>query len=396
VEPAAALDQLAVALRERLLVEAGVEGVGDLEARIRALVEREAALLDVGSREELMARVAERSFGLGPLEPLLRDASVDEVMVNGAGAVWVERGGRLEPTDVRFGSAADLRDVIERILAPLGRRVDEAEPLCDARLPDGSRVNVVIPPLAPDGPIVTVRRFRARGLSADDLVAAGTWEPPLRDLLARAVRARLSVLISGGTGSGKTTTLNALSSFVPSDERIVTIEDTLELRLRQPHVVRLEARPPSVEGRGEVTIRRLVRNALRMRPDRIVVGEVRGGEALDMLAAMTTGHDGSLSTVHAGSPEEALRRLETLALMAGVGLPHAAIREQVADAIDLVVHQARLPDGTRRVVAVAEVVRVAGGPATRELFAWRDGRPEWRAALSDRLAERLAVAEQAA
>jgi pilus assembly protein CpaF len=396
VEPAAALDRLAVVLRERLLAEAGADGVGDLEERIRALVEREAALLDVESREELVARVAERSFGLGPIEPLLRDASVDEVMVNGAGVVWVERGGRLEPTDVRFGSAAELRDVIERILAPLGRRVDEAEPLCDARLPDGSRVNVVIPPLAPDGPIVTVRRFRARGLSADDLVAAGTWEPPLRDLLARAVRARLSVLISGGTGSGKTTTLNALSSFVPSDERIVTIEDTLELRLRQPHVVRLEARPPSVEGRGEVTIRRLVRNALRMRPDRIVVGEVRGGEALDMLAAMTTGHDGSLSTVHAGSPEEALRRLETLALMAGVGLPHAAIREQVADAIDLVVHQARLPDGTRRVVAVAEVVRVAGGPATRELFAWRDGRPEWRAALSDRLAERLAVAEPAA
>jgi pilus assembly protein CpaF len=226
-------------------------------------------------------------------------------------------------------------------------------------------------------------------MTANDLVAAGTWEPPLRDLLARAVRARLSVLVSGGTGSGKTTTLNALSSFVPADERIVTIEDTLELRLQQPHVVRLEARPANVEGRGEVTIRRLVRNALRMRPDRIVVGEVRGGEALDMLAAMTTGHDGSLSTIHAGSPEEALRRLETLALMAGVGLPHAAIREQVADALDLVVHQARLADGTRRVVGVAEVVRVAAGAATRELFAWRDGRPRWRAALSDRLAERL-------
>ena len=309
-----------------------------------------------------MARVAERSFGLGPLEPLLRDPAVDEVMVNGVGPVWVERAGRLERTDVRFASAAELRDAIERILAPLGRRVDEAEPLCDARLPDGSRVNVVIAPLAPDGPILTVRRFRARGMSADDLVAAGTWEPPLRDLLARAVRARLSILVSGGTGSGKTTTLNALSSFVPAGERIVTIEDTLELRLRQPHVVRLEARPASVEGRGEVTIRHLVRNALRMRPDRIVVGEVRGGEALDMLAAMTTGHDGSLSTVHAGSPEEALRRLETLALMAGVGLPHAAIREQVADALDLVVHQARLPDGTRRVVAVAEVVRVARRP----------------------------------
>jgi pilus assembly protein CpaF len=389
VDPAAGLDALAAVLRERLLADAARDGPPDVEGRIRALVEREAALLDAGAREELVARVAERSFGLGPLEPLLRDPSVEEVMVNGAGPVWVERAGRLEPTTVRFASTAALRDVIERILAPLGRRVDEAEPLCDARLPDGSRVNVVIPPLAPDGPILTVRRFRARGLTADDLVAAGTWEPPLRDLLARAVRARLSVLVSGGTGSGKTTTLNALSSFVPADERIVTVEDTLELRLQQPHVVRLEARPANVEGRGEVTIRRLVRNALRMRPDRIVVGEVRGGEALDMLAAMTTGHDGSLSTIHAGSPEEALRRLETLALMAGVGLPHAAIREQVADALDLVVHQARLADGTRRVVAVAEVARVAAGAATRELFAWRDGRPIWRAALSDRLAERL-------
>jgi pilus assembly protein CpaF len=389
VDPAADLDALAAVLRERLLADAARDGPPDLEGRIRALVEREAALLDAGAREELVARVAERSFGLGVLEPLLRDPSVDEVMVNGAGPVWVERAGRLEPTAVRFASAAALRDVIERILAPLGRRVDEAEPLCDARLPDGSRINVVIPPLAPDGPILTVRRFRARGLTADDLVAAGTWEPPLRDLLARAVRARLSILVSGGTGSGKTTTLNALSSFVPADERIVTVEDTLELRLQQPHVVRLEARPANVEGRGEVTIRRLVRNALRMRPDRIVVGEVRGGEALDMLAAMTTGHDGSLSTIHAGSPEEALRRLETLALMAGVGLPHAAIREQVADALDLVVHQARLADGTRRVVAVAEVARVAAGAATRELFAWRDGRPHWRAALSDRLAERL-------
>jgi pilus assembly protein CpaF len=392
VEPAADLDALAAVLRERLLAEAARDGPLELEGRIRVLVEREAALLDAGAREALVARVAERSFGLGPLEPLLRDPSVDEVMVNGAGPVWVERAGKLEPTAVRFASTGALRDVIERILAPLGRRVDEAEPLCDARLPDGSRVNVVIPPLAPDGPILTVRRFRARGLSADDLVAAGTWEPPLRELLARAVGARLSVLVSGGTGSGKTTTLNALSSFVPRDERIVTVEDTLELRLQQPHVVRLEARPANVEGRGEVTIRRLVRNALRMRPDRIVVGEVRGGEALDMLAAMTTGHDGSLSTIHAGSPEEALRRLETLALMAGVGLPHAAIREQVADALDLVVHQARLPDGTRRVVAVAEVVRVAAGAATRELFAWRDGRPRWRAALSDRLAERLAAA----
>jgi pilus assembly protein CpaF len=389
MEPDADLDALAAVLRERLLAEAARDGPADLQGSIRALVEREAALLDPGTREALVARVAERSFGLGVLEPLLRDPGVDEIMVNGAGPVWVERAGRLERTDVRLASAGALRDIIERILAPLGRRVDEAEPLCDARLSDGSRINVVIPPLAPDGPILTVRRFRARGLTADDLVAAGTWEPPLRELLARAVRGRLSVLVSGGTGSGKTTTLNALSSFVPADERIVTVEDTLELRLQQPHVVRLEARPANVEGRGEVTIRRLVRNALRMRPDRIVVGEVRGGEALDMLAAMTTGHDGSLSTIHAGSPEEALRRLETLALMAGVGLPHAAIREQVADALDLVVHQARLHDGTRRVIAVAEVARVAAGAATRELFAWRDGRPRWRAALSDRLAERL-------
>jgi pilus assembly protein CpaF len=392
MDRAADLDALATALRERLLAEASRDGPGDAEVRIRGLVDREAALLDAGTREALVARVAERSFGLGPLEALLRDPAVDELMVNGTAPVVVERAGSLEPTEVRFGSAGELRDAIERILAPLGRRVDEAEPLCDARLPDGSRVNVVIPPLAPDGPILTVRRFRARGMGAEDLVAAGTWEPPLRDLLARAVGVRLSVLVSGGTGSGKTTTLNALSSFIPAGERIVTVEDTLELRLQQPHVVRLEARPANVEGRGEVTIRRLVRNALRMRPDRIVVGEVRGGEALDMLAAMTTGHDGSLSTIHAGSPEEALRRLETLALMAGVGLPHAAIREQVADALDLIVHQARLPDGTRRIVAVAEVTRVAAGPATRQVFGWRDGRPLWRAALSDRLAERLAEA----
>jgi pilus assembly protein CpaF len=392
VPPDADLDALAASLRERLLAEAAREGPGDLDGRIRALVDREAALLDAGTREGLVARVAERSFGLGPLEPLLRDTAVDEVMVNGVAPVWVERAGRLEPTDVRFPSIAALRDVIERILAPLGRRVDEAEPLCDARLPDGARVNVVIPPLAPDGPLLTVRRFRARGLTADDLVACGTWDAPLRDALAAAVRGRLNVLVSGGTGSGKTTTLNALSSFVAAGERIVTIEDTLELRLQQPHVVRLEARPPSVEGRGEVTIRRLVRNALRMRPDRIVVGEVRGGEALDMLAAMTTGHDGSLSTVHAGSPEEALRRLETLALMAGVGLPHAAIREQVADAIDLVVHQTRMPDGGRRVVAVAEIVRIAGGPATRELFALRGGRPHVRPAAGERVAACLARA----
>ena len=392
-----AFDALAGTLRDRLLAEAGRQGTaGDLHERIRALVDREAGLLDDGARARLAARVAERSFGLGPLEPLLADPTVDEVMVNGPGQVWVERAGRIEPTGASFADEAGLRHAIERILAPLGRRVDEAEPLCDARLPDGSRVNVIVAPLALDGSVLTIRRFRPRGFGPDDLVANGTWAAPLRDLLAQAVRARCNILISGGTGSGKTTTLNALTEFIGDGERIVTVEDAAELRLRHAHVVRLEARPASLEGRGEVTVRRLVRNALRMRPDRIVVGEVRGAEALDMLSAMSSGHDGSLSTVHAGSPEEALRRVETLALMAGLGLPHEAIREQVAGALDLVVHQARMPGGARSVVAVSEVVRVAGGVGTRELYALRDGRPTWRAPLGDELAARLARAHAAA
>jgi len=385
------LDTLAAELRERLLAAAGEPDAGEgAQERIRALVEREAGVLDAEVRAGLVDRIAERAFGLGPLEPLLSDPEVEEVMVSGTAPVWVERRGRLERTEVRFEREADLREAIERILAPLGRRVDEAEPLCDARLPDGSRVNVVIPPLALDGPALTIRRFRRRGFTPEELVANGTLGPPLLDFLARAVRARCTVLVCGGTGSGKTTTLNALSSFIGEAERVVTIEDAAELALVQPHVVRLEARPANLEGRGEVTIRRLVRNALRMRPDRIVVGEVRGGEALDLLTALSTGHDGSLSTVHAGSPAEALRRIETLALMAGLGLPHAALREQVADAFDLVICQARAGDGTRRIVAVAEVVRVAGGAAARELYAWREGKGRWRAALSDPLAARLA------
>jgi pilus assembly protein CpaF len=384
------LEDLAATLRERLVAEAGApDADADLHRRIRGLVDREAGILDETARASLAERIAERSFGLGPLEPLLRDPEVEEVMVSGVAPAWVERAGRLERTTARFATDAELRHAIERILAPLGRRVDEAEPLCDARLPDGSRVNVVLPPLALDGPVLTIRRFRRRGFSPEDLVAAGTLPAPLLELLARAVRARCNVLICGGTGSGKTTTLNALSSYIGADERVVTIEDAAELRLRQPHVVRLEARPPNVEGRGEVTIRRLVRNALRMRPDRIVVGEVRGAEALDMLTALSTGHDGSLCTLHAGSPAEALRRLETLALMAELGLPHAAVREQVADALDLVVCQARGADGVRRIVSVAEVVRVAGGAATRELYAVRGGRPCWRAPLAGSLGERL-------
>src|SRR3954467_7582883 len=283
------LDRLATDLRERLLAGAGEDGP-DLPGRIRALVDREAGVLSEDRRAELVARIAEGALGLGPLEPLLSDASVDEIMVSGTAPVWVERHGRLEATGVRFEREADLRDAIERILAPLGRRADEASPLADARMPDGSRVNVVLPPLALDGPALTIRRFRRRGFAPEDLVTNGTLTPPLLEFLARAVRARATVLVCGGTGSGKTTTLNALSSFVGETERIVTIEDAAELRLRQPHVVRLEARPPNLEGHGEVTIRRLVRNALRMRPDRIIVGEVRGPEALDMLTALSTGH----------------------------------------------------------------------------------------------------------
>jgi pilus assembly protein CpaF len=390
MDPPDAFDAVARSLHDRLVDGAGDAREGDdPAARIGAIVEREAGVLDAGSRAALAARVAERAVGLGPLEPLLRDPSIDELMVAGTGPVWVERGGRLTPTGARFASEAELRHVIERILAPLGRRADEAEPLCDARLPDGSRVNVVLPPLALDGPVLTIRRFRPRGFTADDLVACGTVPRGVMDVLGRAVAARCTLLICGGTGSGKTTTLGALAAFADPAERVVTIEDAAELKLPLPHVVRLEARPPNLEGRGEVTIRRLVRNALRMRPDRLIVGEVRGPEALDLLVALSTGHAGSLCTIHAGSAAEALRRLETLALMADVGLPLAAIRDQVADAIDLVVRQERGPDGARRVVEVAEVVRVAGGPAIRELFMLRAGRAVARAPLSDVLAARL-------
>ena len=382
-----AIDELAEALRERLIEQARAGAAGaDVQAEVRALVEREAAALAEAERTALCDRVLLLATGLGPLEPLLADPAVDEVMVNGTGAVYVERRGKLECSSATFDSEAALLHAIERILAPLGRRVDEASPLCDARLADGSRVNVVIPPLSLSGPCLTIRRFRREGFSLSQLVAGGTLPAAAADLLARAVAARASILVSGGTGSGKTTTLNALSGAIPGGERIVTIEDAAELQLRQAHVVRLESRPASLEGSGEVTIRQLVRNALRMRPDRIVVGEVRGGEALDLLQALNTGHDGSLSTVHANSPEDALRRLETLALMADVALPHAAVREQVASALDLVVHQSRAADGTRTVRSIAEVVRVAGGAGTRELL--HEGRiaPPREGRLAERLA----------
>jgi pilus assembly protein CpaF len=304
----------------------------------------------------------------------------------------VERRGRIERTEIAFDSEQELMHVIERILAPLGRRVDEASPLAYARLADGSRVNCVIPPLSLDGPVLTIRRFRRQGFSADDLVQRGTLTLDLRNFLASCVRARLNLVVSGGTGSGKTTLLNVLSSLIGGEQRIITIEDAAELRLRQPHVLRLESRPPSLEGQGEVTIRALVRNALRMRPDRIIVGEVRGAEALDMLQALNTGHAGSMTTVHANSAADAIRRIETLALMADVALPHAAIREQIASALDLVVQLERSRDGSRRAVAVGEIVRVAGEVGLRELYAFRGGEPRLVAAPSDELAAKLSEA----
>jgi pilus assembly protein CpaF len=368
------VEALADDLRRRLIerrraeAAAGLAGK-DLETAVTELVDGHAAVLSESRRALIRELILRETVGLGPLEELLSDSAVEEVMVNGPHEVYVERGGRIDRTAVSFASERALRHTIERILAPLGRRVDELSPMVDARLGDGSRVNVVIPPLSVDGPALSIRRFAAARPDPDELVATGTITAELRDLLAAAVRARRSILICGGTGSGKTTMLNALSAYIGAEERVITIEDAAELRLHQPHVVRLESRPPSVEGRGEVTIRDLLRNALRMRPDRIVIGEVRGPEALDLLAALNTGHDGALSTLHANSPVDALRRLETLALMAGVGLPHEAIREQVRRGVQLVVHLARSPDGRRRVVEAGEVVAAAGGVGVKEL--WR-------------------------
>jgi pilus assembly protein CpaF len=354
--------------RRRAEAAAGRAKREPLERAVHELVEREAAVLSPARREQVAELILRDTVGLGPLEELLADPAVEEVMVNGPSEVYVERDGRIERTDVAFESERSLRDAIERVLAPVGRRVDELSPMADARLADGSRVNVVIPPLAIDGPALSIRRFAAERPGPDRLVELGSLTPALRDKLAEAVAERRSILISGGTGSGKTTLLNALSSFIAATERVITIEDAAELRLRQPHVVRLESRPPSVEGRGGVRIRDLLRNALRMRPDRIVIGEVRGAEALDLLTALNTGHDGALSTVHANSSEDALRRIETLALMAGVGLPHAAIREQVGRGIDLVVQMERARDGHRRVSELAEVVPAAGGVGVRAVW----------------------------
>ena len=307
-------------------------------------------------RRRIVREIVDDILGYGPIEPLLADESISEVMVNGPERIYVERGGRIEPADVAFSDDAHVLRIIDKIVSQVGRRIDEASPMVDARLPDGSRVNAIIPPLALSGPTLTIRKFTRDPLMIDDLVRFGSLSRAAADFLAACVRGKLNVLIAGGTGSGKTTLLNALSAFVPADERVVTIEDAAELQLQQHHVISLESRPPNIEGQGEIRIRELVRNALRMRPDRIVVGEVRGPETLDMLQAMNTGHDGSLTTIHANSPRDALSRLETLVLTAGVDLPLRSVREQIASAIDLLIQVTRLVDGSRRVTHVTEVV----------------------------------------
>lgn len=316
--------------------------------------------LSLSERQEVADGLLAEITGLGPLQPLLDDPEVSEIMVNSATQVYVERHGKLELVPVAFESDRHVIHLIEKIVAPLGRRIDESSPMVDARLSDGSRVNAVIPPIALKGPCLTIRKFARDPLTIEDLIRGGTMTAEMATLLEACVKARLNIVVSGGTGSGKTTLLNVLSGFIPEDERIVTIEDAAELQLRQAHVVSLETRPPNVEGRGDISIRQLVRNALRMRPDRIVVGEVRGGEALDMLQAMNTGHDGSLTTGHANSPRDVLSRLETMVLMAGMDLPVRAIREQIASAIDLIIQTARLKDGSRRVTHLTEVQGMEG------------------------------------
>jgi pilus assembly protein CpaF len=363
---------------QRLLKAMDLSLIGTLEDRearrqIREICERlmadEQVPLSVVSRQRVIRRIEDEVLGLGPLEPLLADRTISDILVNGPEQVYVERRGRLELTEVRFNSNAHLMNIIDRIVSSVGRRVDESSPMVDARLKDGSRVNAIIPPLALDGASLSIRRFAAELLSIDDLIRLGSISDELATVMNAVVRARLNVLVSGGTGAGKTTLLNLLSGFISETERVVTIEDSAELQLRQPHVVRLETRPPNIEGRGAVTQRDLVRNSLRMRPDRIVIGEVRGAEALDMLQAMNTGHDGSLTTIHANTPRDALARVENMVSMTGISFPAKALRSQIASAIDIVIQVERQEDGRRRVVSLQEINGMEGDIiTTSEIF----------------------------
>ena len=364
------IDRMKLEIHRKVIDELDLEALNELAddemiaEEIRRLVAKvvldQALHLDSTRRETIVEELLHEITGLGPLEPLFVDHEITDILVNGPHQVHVERRGRLEAAGVQFRDDAHLMTIIDRIVSRIGRRIDESSPMVDARLPDGSRVNAIIPPLALDGPMVSIRRFGARPLNADDLIANQTLTSAMLYLLEGCVKARLNVLISGGTGSGKTTLLNALSRYIPSSERILTIEDAAELQLQQSHVVRLETRPPNLEGKGEVLQRDLVKNALRMRPDRIIVGEVRGAEALDMLQAMNTGHEGSLTTIHANSPRDALSRLETMILMAGTNLPDRAMREQIASALDVVIQVSRLSDGSRRLVSISEITGMEG------------------------------------
>lgn len=339
---------------------------------ISQLLDEEAVPVLRGDRQKLIDEIMDDVFGYGPIDSILKDDTVSEIMVNSFSQVYIEREGQIKLTDIKFRDDAHVMQIIEKIVAPLGRRIDESSPMVDARLPDGSRVNAIIPPLALRGSCLTIRKFAKTPLTIANLEKNGSLTPQMVELLKVAVAGKLNIMVSGGTGSGKTTTLNVLSSFIPNDERIVTIEDAAELQLRQDHVVTLETRPPNIEGKGAVSIRDLVKNALRMRPDRIIVGEVRGGEALDMLQAMNTGHEGSLATAHANTPRDVLSRLETMVLMAGMDLPMRAIREQISSAIDLIVHQSRLRDGTRRITHLTEVQGMEGDIITlQDIFVFK-------------------------
>ncbi len=381
VEEAEAMKTIGLQVHQRLLSDTDYRTLQfmteqELIERIRTLIEivgqdREMSL-SARAKEQMLAEVLNEVIGYGPIQTFLDDPTISEIMVNGPGKIYIERHGKVETTNRRFMDEAHVMRIIEKIIAPLGRRIDESTPMVDARLPDGSRVNAIIPPISVIGPCLTIRKFSADPLGADDLVAFGSMSETMRVFLEGCVKTRLNTVVSGGTGSGKTTTLNVLSAMIPGEERIITIEDAAELQLQQEHIVTLESRPPNLEGRGEVTIRDLVRNTLRMRPDRIIVGECRGAEALDMLQAMNTGHDGSITTIHSNSPRDTLSRLETMVLMANVNLPSRAIREQISSAIDLIVHQERLRDGSRRIENITEVQRMEGDAIVlQDLFVFR-------------------------